>query len=310
MLETTLVTGAAGFLGTELVKVLASRGHRVIGLVGSPHHAARVLKAGGTPVLGDICTAGPWQDAVAADWVFQLSLRASCATRADRRADVRASEARVAADRHLFDALASSRTSRVIYVADTSCYGATTAFRAITEDAPRSPSAWGRRLQPALDRLEGHALAGHRIVTAFPGWVYGNGGWFAKWVIEPILAGRRVWMFGRRSPWISPIHVEDCVRALIHVAEHGENGGRYFLVNRDAVQLYELADAFAAAAGRRLRALRLPAAAAPLLLGRALASHLAASAVFSNIRLRALGYHFVHPTIAQGMRQIVRQHHG
>ena len=42
-------------------------------------------------------------------------------------------------------------------------------------------------------------VAGQPIVAAFPGWVYGNRGWFRERVIEPVMAGRRVLRFARVS---------------------------------------------------------------------------------------------------------------
>ena len=155
-------------------------------------------------------------------------------------------------DAHLLDAVAAGATRRIVYVADTSCYGAT-GPRPITEDEPPRPSAWGRYLAPALDRLDGYVVAGLPIVTAFPGWVYGNGSWFRERVIEPVMAGGRVLQFGKTGPWVSPIHVEDCARALVHLAEHGEAGGRYFLVNSDPIRLHEFAGTFARLANRPLR---------------------------------------------------------
>src|SRR5678816_4937039 len=77
------------------------------------------------------------------------------------------------------------------------------------------------------------------IVTALPGWVYGNGSWFRDRVIEPVMAGRRVVQFGTTGPWVSPIHVHDCARALVHLAEFGAVGGRYFLVNSDPIRTFE-----------------------------------------------------------------------
>ncbi len=86
----------------------------------------------------------------------------------------------------------------------------------------RGPPPGAAALTPALDRLDGYIVAGLPIVTAFPGWVYGNGSWFRERVIEPVMAGRRVLQFGDTGPWVSPIHVHDCARALVHLAERGE----------------------------------------------------------------------------------------
>ena len=189
-------------------------------------------------------------------------------------------------------------------VADASCYGAV-GRRPITEDELPRPSAWGRCLTPALDRLEGYLVTGLPIVTALPGWVYGNASWFRRFVIEPVMTEHRVLQFGKTGPWVSPIHVRDCARALVHLAEHGEAGGRYFVVNSDPVRMNELAETFARLANRPLRVCRMPPAAARLIIGPVLADHIQSDATFSNIRLRGIGFRFSYPTLEQGLQQIL-----
>ena len=301
---TTFVTGAAGFIGLELVKLLVARRHRVFGLADSVEAAERVRRAGAVPVMGDLLEPGPWQDGAAADWVFHLVPHSVHGPRMTRRRAASIARARVSMDAHLLDAVAAGSTQRIVYVSDTSCYGATGA-RPITEDTPPQPSAWGRCLTPALERLEGYIVAGHPIVTALPGWVYGNGGWFRERVIEPVMAGRRVLLLGKTGPWVSPIHVEDCARALVHLAEHGEPSGRYFLVNRDPVRLHQFAGTFARLASRPLRVLTVPAVITRLVVGSVLTDHLQTDAVFSNIRLRGIGFRFLYPTLEQGLHQVV-----
>jgi nucleoside-diphosphate-sugar epimerase len=301
---TAFVTGAAGFIGTELIKTLAARGHQVFGLTRSLEGAQRVRRAGATAVMGDLLKPGPWQDAAAAEWVFHLPPHASYGPRVTQRRAALITRTRVLMDAHLLDAVAASATRRIVYVADTSYYGAT-GPRPITEDEPPRPSAWGRCLAPALDRLDGYVVAGLPIVIAFPGWVYGNASWFRKRVIEPVMTRRHVVQFGNTGPWVSLIHVEDCARALVHLAEHGEIGGRYFLVNNDPIRMHELAGTFARLANRPLRVRRVPRAAARLLIGSVLADYIQADAVFSNIRLRGIGFRFRYPTLDQGLQQIL-----
>ena len=301
---TIFVTGAAGFIGTELVKVLVARRHRVFGLTRSLEAAQRVRRAGAVPVLGDLLEPGQWQDEAAADWVFHLPPHPVCGPRLTRRNAESSARSRVSMDAHLLDAVASGSTRRIVYVAHTSCYGAT-GPRPITEDAPHRPSGYGRCLTPALDRIEGYVVAGLPIVTAFPGWVYGNGSWFRERVIEPVMAGRRVLQLGKTGPWVSPIHVQDCARALVHLAECGMAGGRYFLVNSDPIRMHDFAGMFARLANRPLRVWRVPAAATRLVVGPVVADDLQADAVFSNIRLRGTGFRFRCPTIEQGLQQIL-----
>ena len=306
---TAFVTGAGGFIGTELVKVLVARRHRVFGLVDSMEAAERVRRAGGVPVIGDLLEPGPWQDEAAADWVFHLPPHTLCGPRVTRRRAASITRARVLMDTHLLDSVAAGATRRIVYVADTSCYGATDGSRPVTEDTPPRPSAWGRCLTPALERLEGYIAAGQPIVAAFHGWVYGNGGWFRERIIEPVMAGRRVLLFGNTGPWLSPIHVEDCARALVHLAQHGEPSGRYFLVNRDPILLHEFAGTFARLANRPLRVFRVPAIATRLVVGPVIADHVQTDAVFSNIRLRGIGFRFLYPTLEQGLQQVLGDFH-
>jgi nucleoside-diphosphate-sugar epimerase len=301
---TTFVTGSAGFIGTELVKLLVASGHRVFGLTRSADAAERVRRAGAIAVMGDLLEPGQWQDQAATDWVFHIPPHPVAGPRVTRRRAASIARARVLMDGHLLDAVASGATERIVYVADTSRYGAT-GPRAITEDEPPRPSDWGHCLTPALDRLDGYLIAGLPIVTALPGWVYGNGSWFREHVIEPVMAGRRVWQFAKTGPWISPIHVRDCARALVHLAEHGKPGGRYFLVNSEPIRLNEFAGTLARLANRPLRVWRAPAAAARLVVGPVLADSLHADAVFSNIRLRGIGFRFSYPTLEQGLQQVL-----
>jgi nucleoside-diphosphate-sugar epimerase len=301
---TTFITGAAGFIGSELIRILVARRHRVFGLAETLEAAERVRRAGAVPVMGDLLEPGQWQDEAAADWVFHIPPRAVCGPRVTRRRAESMTSARVLMDTNLLDALAAGATRRIVYVADTSFYGATGA-RPITEDTPPQPSALGRCLAPALERLEGYVAAGLPIVAAFPGWVYGDAAWFRERVIEPVMTGRRVLLFGKTGPWLSPIHIRDCARALAHVAEHGEPGGRYFLVNSDPIRMHEFAGTFARLAKRPLRACRLPEAAIRLVAGPVLADHFRADAVFSNIRLRGIGFRFLYPTLDQGLQQVL-----
>ena len=301
---TTFVTGAAGFIGLALIKVLVARRHRVFGLTDSLEAAERVRRTGGVPVMGHLLEPGAWQDQAAADWIFHLPPYPVDGSRITRRRAAAMTRGRVLMDAHLLDAVAAGATRRIVYVADTSCYGAT-GPRPITEDALPEPAAWGRCLTPALERLEGYVIAGQPIVAAFPGWVYGNGGWFRDRVIEPVMAGRRVLLFGKTGPWLSPIHVADCARALVHLAERGEPGGRYFLVNHDPIRLDAFARTFARLASRPLRVLRVPTVATRLVVGPVLADHFLADAVFSNIRLRGIGFRFLYRTLEQGLQQVV-----
>ena len=303
--QTAFVTGADGFLGAELLKALVARGHQVFALTPSAETAQHVRRSGATPVIGDLLTPGRWQDEAAADWVFHLP-PAQAFPRLRRVARKRASlttRARVLMDRNLLEAVSAGSTQRIVYVADIRLYGAV-GTHPITEDEQPQSSVVRDWLLPTLDRVDGYVLAGVPIVTAFPGLTYGKRGWFRELVMDPILAGRRVLQFGTTGPLVSPIYVHDCVRALMHLVERGERGGRYFLVNSEPARFNTFAATFARIAARPLRIWRLPALTARLVTGGHLEGYLQSDAAFSNIRLRGTGFRFEYPTLEHGLRQI------
>jgi len=304
---TAFVTGAAGFIGSELVQELVARGYHVLGLARSAESAHRLRRAGATAVTGDLLEPGRWQDEAAADWVFHIPPCGLAGQPRQRRAESIA-QMRARMDAHLLDAVASGTTRRIVYVADSSCYGPTGA-RPITEDELPSSAAGARCLMPALDRLDGYVIAGLPIVTALPGCVYGNASWFRESVVDPVLTGRHVLHFGKAGAWVTPVHVHDCARALVHLAERGEIGGRYFLANTEPIRMHEFAQVVARLANRPLRVWRVPAELAGLLVGRPLADYVRANAALSNIRLRGIGFRFRYPTLEQGIEQVLGARH-
>src|SRR5262245_61503153 len=183
---TAFVTGADGSLGTELLELLVAAGHTAYGLTPCPEAAERVRRIGAHPVMGDLREPGRWQDEVAAEWVFHLPPHSLSGGRMTRRQTAVLTRERVVMDGHLLDAVAAGPSRRVIYVTDTSVYGAH-GRRAITEDEPRRPGPWGESFAPALQRLDGFALAGLPIVTAVAGWLYGNVDWVRRRITQPIL---------------------------------------------------------------------------------------------------------------------------
>jgi nucleoside-diphosphate-sugar epimerase len=253
--------------------------------------------------MGNLLEPGRWQDEAAADWVFHLPLHDWSAARVTRKRLATMERARVRMDAHLLDAVSAGATRRIVYVADTSWYGAT-GPRPITEDEPLQPSAWGNCLAPALDRLDGRRRRLLPIVSAFPGWVYGNASWFRSRVIEPVTAGRR----SAAARQDQPMGVADSCRRLCprwHLAGHGETGGRYFLVNDDAVRMMTSRPRSPGSRSGPARVAR--AWAARLLVGPILADYLQADGVFSNIRLHGIGFRFRYPTLERGFQQILTE---
>ena len=302
---TAFVTDGAGIVGAELISTLVARGHAVLALASSAAAAARIRRCGAIAVPGDPATPGRWQDEVAADWVFHLpppinGRRAGPAHAAEARA-------RLSIDRHVFDAVAAGTTRRLVYVASLAGYRAPNATP-ITESELPAPCAADTRHTSPLECLEGYVLAGLPIVTGIPGCVYGGSGWFRDLIAAPIMDGRRIGLLRPAAHSVTPIHVHDCARALVHLAEHGAIGRRYFVANSEPLRLDELAAAFARVANRPMRTWPLPSITRLLPHWRQ-APCGPLDTVLSNLRLRRTGFEFQYPTVELGCRQILRTFH-
>jgi nucleoside-diphosphate-sugar epimerase len=302
---TAFVTDPGGIVGAELISTLVARGHDVLALAPSADVAARIRRAGAIAVAGNLARPGRWQDEVAADWVFHLpppvdDHRPGPAREADALA-------RVSIDRHVFDAVAAGTTRRLVYVASLARYRASTMTPITENELPAPCVAEGRQTSP-LDCLEGYVLAGLPIVTGIPGCIYGSSGWFRDLIAAPVMAGRRIAPWRPADHCVTPIHVHDCARALVHLAERGAIGRRYFVANSEPARLDELAETFARVANRPLRTWPFPAVTRLLTDRRPLPCG-PLDTVLSNHRLRRTGFEFQYPTVEQGCRQILRTFH-
>lgn len=300
------VAGGTGFIGAEVVRRLVADGRRVQVLTRSEKGKTRAQALGAEAVEGDLLEPGPWQEvAREAEQILHLAQPATFGARVSRERAEAYRRDRLTMDQTLFSALDPSRTQKIIYVGGTSYYGNLgTALR--DETATPVPRGFGPYVAPAIEAIAGYLDKGLPIVTAFPGYVYGDGSWFREYVIKPLRRGQRINTLLGRSRQGSPIHVSDCARALILLLEKGEVGQRYFLVDDRPVPWSVFYDTAARAMGKTPRLRKIPPFVLRLLIGSVVTDSLLSDAVLSNARLRALGFELEFPTIEQGIPDVMK----
>ncbi len=231
----TLVTGATGYLGVELVRALRAEGREVRALVRHWDAEQRLAGTGASAVLGDVTrpeTLAPALEGVS--HVFHLA-----GVVGHRSSDeLRLRQVNVEGTRNLLDAAARAGVSRVVHTSSVGAMGP-----AASPEYPRSEQhflldgddgrgdfryarskALGERL--ALEAAE----AGMDVVIVNPGFVLGPGDVHrvSSWPIEEYLRG--VLRFVVRGG-LSYVDVRDVVAGHLLAERRGVAGHRYILTS-------------------------------------------------------------------------------
>ncbi|MGK5092465.1 NAD-dependent epimerase/dehydratase family protein, partial [Deltaproteobacteria bacterium TL4] len=293
--------------GKEVLRSLVEEGHEVLALVRSGKSATLVEALGAFPVIGDLMIPGSWQkEAAKADWVIHLAQPLTYGQgRVTRKRAENYRDQRIIMDKNLLAPLDPTHTRRVIYVGGTSYYG-DLGTQICQEEVSPNPHGWGPYLAPAIELLEKKYIAGGLpIVTAFPGWVYGNGSWFRGYMLKPLLRGKTFVRLRGPNRWASPIHLQDCARAITFLCDHGEIGSRYFLVDDCPLEMDRLVEITAQALGVSFKISKIPVFMATLYLGSVITDSIQVDTVLSNQRLKVLGFQFKYPNAVAGIAEVV-----
>lgn len=248
------VTGVTGFIGTHLCRRLLADGHRVTGLVRSPHKLAADLGDRIEVLRGDLSIfEDPSLDLPPADVVVHLAAVIAGDSQ-QHYADVNHH-----AVGSLLRALAAQpwTPKRLLFASSLAAAGPS-GQRALTEaDTPAPIDAYGRAKLAA----EGLVAAQPYPTTIFrPSLVLGAGDSATLTLFEMARMGVAV-LPGSHAQPLSVIDVEDLVDALVRMAAVEDSAHHcYFATSEIRVSNSELLHAIAAAMGKRLRILRLPLA--------------------------------------------------
>lgn len=271
-MSTVLVTGATGFVGGHLCRVLAEEGHRVRGLVRPGSAVAAGAAYEPAPAAGLDDREGLRRALAGADTVYHLAARVSVLR--DPASDPEAEFRRVNVEgtRFVAEEAAAAGVRRFVFLSSVSAVAGSDAGAGLTEEMPPAPAgAYGRSKLDAERLLADVARAGgFEAVSLRPPMVYGPG---AKANIfrlfELVHRGLPIpvpAVENRRSV----IYVGNLVDALAAAgaAPAAAMGRAYFVADDEPVSTAALVRMIGAALGRRARLARIPAGPA-FALGRA-----------------------------------------
>jgi dihydroflavonol-4-reductase len=253
--ETLLVTGATGFVGSHVVEAAAPFGFQMRALVRKPADAVRLTE------LGFQCVTGSLEDPAAlgtavtgATAVLHLAAVTKARTPEEyQRANVAGTEALLSAMLE-----ASPRPQRLIYLSSLAAVGPPVNGRPVTRDDPPHPlTTYGRtklagervcelaadRLQVAI--LRAPAVYGPRDRDVFEFFRLANRG------IVPLPS--------TATGQLQMIHARDLARSLLLAATSHAARGVYHVAEAKAYSWEEMARMVGIALGKRVRVARIPA---------------------------------------------------
>lgn len=260
-METILITGSTGFIGMELAKTLAARGHRLHLLVRSPEKAKSLLRDGVTLYRGDITDIDSLEAAmIGTTYVFHLAALAKQVS--DDPADFE--HINVEGTRNVLECALRHNIRKVVYTSTAGVFGTTGPDEEADENRKKPDSyttEYERTKKISEEICMEYGTKGLDISLTYPTRVFGPG------VITESNAVTKIISLYIRGKWrIIPgdghtfgnyVFVEDVVNGLILAMENGGNGEGYILGGHN-VTFNELFRAIRSCSEQKYRLIHIP----------------------------------------------------
>lgn len=307
-MEKLFITGGTGYIGSVVVKTALEKGYHVQVLTRSPINAKALKDMGVEAIVGDLTSEGKWQDiAERADYMIHVAAPPTWEkSRVSRKIAMTYQNGLYDMTQRLLKVASNnSQLRKLIYVAGSSYFGDTGMSEKANEDMKPVPKGWGPCLAPSVDLLSDYIDKGVPVVTAFPGAVYGPDSWFVQLFLDPLLEGKKLTGLKGYDPYMAPIHVHDCARALHFLLEKGSTGERYLLVDDEPLHISEIRELSEKELKVSGRTRLVPSWLCNIIIGPVLTDYSTSHNYFTNQKLRQLGFDYLYPTMTDGISNVI-----
>ncbi len=225
-MKKALVTGANGFTGSHLVKLLERRGIPVVGFVRQSSDLSRLAGCRLQRVYGDITDRDALKTAMAGvDTVFHTAAYVELGLVDAARME----QVNVEGTRAVLETAQAAGVSKMVYCSTIGVFG-DTAGKVVDETFQRTQknfsSAYDRTKYEAQQLVDQAAAAGFPVVSILPSGIFGADDPHFGPVLKQFLKGRlKVWAGGARVTGI--VHVDDLAELMLLAAEKGKPGEWY-----------------------------------------------------------------------------------
>ena len=256
-----LVTGAAGFIGSQLLRTLGERGHDAVGWDAFTDYYDPALKEENARELpvARLDIAEDELDLADLDGVFHLAGQPGVASFGDVfPVYVRQN---VLASRRLFEEAAAAGT-RVVFASSSSIYGDAASYPTPEDTIPRPLSPYGITKLACEHLARAYALEfGLDVATVRYFTIYGprqRPDMAFTRMVSCLAEGRPFDLYGDGSQSRSFTFVDDAVDATIAAMERAPGGATYTVGGGAEVSMLEAIETLGRVSGRRLEIVRHP----------------------------------------------------
>lgn len=224
----SLITGANGFTGSHLVKILLKQGHSVKGLVRQSSNLFRIADCDLQLVYGDIGDKQALTKAMEdVDYVFHTAAYVDLGivdAREMHRVNVEGTQA-------VLSVAEKTPITKLVYCSTIGIYGDTKG-EIVDESFVRRQqdfsSAYDRTKYLAQQLVDEAASRGLPVVSILPSGIFGPDDPHFGPVIKLFTEGKlKLWIGGDRVTGI--VHVDDLAEAMIMAAKQGKSGEKYII---------------------------------------------------------------------------------
>jgi nucleoside-diphosphate-sugar epimerase len=261
--RTAFVTGGSGFIGTALLRRLASEGWKVRALARSDSSAAKVAEAGAEPVWGGLDDVESMRaGAQGCDVAFHAAAKLGAWGARDEFV-----RGNVAGTVNALVACGAAGVRRFVHVGTEAALLAGQPLVGADETwplRPDSPAHYSATKAMAEQRVRRAAGNGFETVVVRPRLVWGHGDTtLLPPIVQAMESGRFAWIGGGRH-LTSTTHVDNVIEGLMLGAQRGRSGEAYFVTDGEPTEFRDFITRLVATRGIEAPDREMPAAVAGL----------------------------------------------
>lgn len=301
------VTGGTGYIGKTLVQEALKQNMELIVLTRSAAKAKQLEMQGVTAVVGDLQEDGEWQKVIGeCQYVIHLAAPPTWGKKVTKKVAQEYSNGHYIMTVRLLDHINPSTIQNIIYVAGTSYIGDSGSDVPKDETYRSTPKGWGPYIAPSVDVLDKYKNSGLPITTVFPAQIYGADSWTVQLFMEPLYRNKPIYSLRGKEPMFSPIHVEDCARACLHLTSNARVGESYILCDAHPITSEKFKQIIEQEMGVTGKIVKIPEWLCRAVIGPVLTEYATAHTYFSNAKLLETGFEFRYPSAIHGIPQVTK----